>query len=73
MTFTVIDKRLVERNDLIFQEKYAKDSFRHMPDAADAYDTIEIEHAPICLFQKKQEGAQPDQPLDDLAAELAKG
>ncbi|MBN2108853.1 MAG: hypothetical protein JW832_15620 [Deltaproteobacteria bacterium] len=53
MTFTPIDKRLVERNDLAFQEKYLKDSARHTPDAADKFETSEIEHTPICLYQKK--------------------
>lgn len=53
MTFITIDKRLVERNDLAFQDKYRKDSARHTPDAADKYETSEIEHNPICLYQKK--------------------
>jgi hypothetical protein len=53
MAFTTIDKRLVERNDLAFQEKYLKDSARHTPDAADKFETSEIEHTPICLYQKK--------------------
>jgi hypothetical protein len=53
MTFTPLDKRLVERNDLAYQEKYLKDSARHTPDAADKYETCEIEHTPICLYQKK--------------------
>jgi hypothetical protein len=54
MTFTSIDKRLVERKDLAFQEKYLKDSYRHTPDAADKYETSEIEHNPICLYQKQK-------------------
>jgi len=62
MAFTTIDKRLVERNDLAFQEKYLKDSARHTPDAADKFETSEIEHNPICLYQKKTGLA--GQPID---------
>ncbi len=65
MTFTTIDKRLVERKDLAFQEKYLKDSARHTPDAADKYETTEIEHNPICLYQKKMGLAE--QSLDAAA------
>ena len=58
MTFTEIDKRLVERKDQAFQEKYLKDSYRHTPDAADQFETIEVEHTPICLCQKKKGAAK---------------
>jgi hypothetical protein len=71
MTFTTIDKRLVERKDQASQEKYLKDSYRHMADAADKYDTIEIEHTPICLYQKKPGAAK--QSLSNSAAEQAEG
>ena len=73
MTFTTIDKRLVERKDLAFQEKYLKDSYRHLTDAADKYDTIEIEHMPICLCQKKPGAAKPAQALTDFTAAQAEG
>ena len=73
MSFAIIDKRLVERKDLPYQEKYLKDSHRHLTDAADKYETIEIEHTPICLYQKKPGLAKPAQALTDGAAERAEG
>lgn len=73
MTFTTIDKRLVERKDLAFQEKYLKDSYRHLTDAADKYETIEIEHTPINLCQKKPGAAKPAQALADSSTEQAEG
>ena len=69
MTFTSMDKRLVERSDLAFQEKYLKDAARHTPDAADQLEATEIEHNPICLCQKKMAGAaQAKPPAADTAA-----
>ena len=69
MAFTRMDKRLVERSDLAFQEKYMKDSARHTPDAADQLEATEIEHNPICLYQKKMAvAAQAKSPAADTAA-----
>ena len=68
MTFTSIDKRLVERNDLAFQKKYTKDAVRHTTDAAYAYETIKIEHDPICLYKKKISAHQPVQAASDKTA-----
>jgi len=59
MTFTSIDKRLVERKDMAFQKKYAKDAARSTPDAADSCEIIKIEHDTICLYQKKINAQQP--------------
>lgn len=73
MTFEHIDKRFAQRKDLPSQEKYLKDCCRHLPDAADKFDTVEIEHESICLLQKKSGEAEqapaaedntPDQPED---------
>ena len=71
MTFTEIDKRLVERKDPAFQEKYLKDSHRHQPDSADKYETIEIEHTPIGLFLKKPLAAKQPLPAQAPADEQA--
>ena len=73
MAFTSIDKRLVNRKDQAFQEKHLKDVLRHTPDAADEYETVEIEHEPICLFQKKKAiaTAAPDSDSDTAAPEEA--
>ena len=69
MAFTRMDKRLVERSDLAFQEKYMKNSARHTPDAADQLEATEIEHNPISLYQKKMAGAaQAKSPAADTAA-----
>ena len=68
MTFTSIDKRLVERKDMAFQKKYVKDAVRHTPDAADEYETIKIEHDPICLYKKKTSAQQPVQAASDKTA-----
>jgi len=73
MTFAPIDKRLVERKDLAFQEKYSKDSYRHLTDAADKYETIEIEHNPICLCQKKLGAAKQAPALTGCPAAQAEG
>jgi hypothetical protein len=58
MTFTSMDKRLVERKDLAFQEKYMKDSARHTPDASDKFEAVEVEHNPIGLCQKNMGAAK---------------
>lgn len=73
MAFTTIDKRLVERQDLAFQEKYLKDSYRHLADAADNYETIEIEHEPICLIKKKKMEATTSPALTGSPAEKPEG
>ncbi len=73
MAFTTIDKRLVERKDLAFQEKYLKDSRRHLSDAADQYETLDIEHEPICLIDKKKAEAAKAQALTDCAEEQTEG
>ena len=73
MAFTRMDKRLVERSDLAFQEKYMKDSARHTPDAADQLEATEIEHNPICLYQKKMESAKPVPAASGKTAEQAAG
>ena len=68
MTFTSIDKRLVERKDMAFQKKYVKDAVRQTPDAADAYETIKIEHDSICLYKKKSIAQQSVQAASDKTA-----
>ena len=68
MTFTSIDKRLVERKDMAFQKKYVKDAMRHTPDAADEYETIKIEHDTICLYQKKISAPKPVQAASSKTA-----
>jgi|GEM_PF-3656501 len=73
MTFTSMDKRLVERKDLAFQEKYLKDSARHTPDASDKFETVEVEHNPIGLYQKKMESAKPVPAASGKTAEQAAG
>lgn len=73
MTFEHIDKRFAQRKDLPSQEKYFKDCCRHLADATDKFDTIKIEHEPICLLQNKSgqarqapaaEDSTPDHPED---------
>ena len=68
MTFTSIDKRLVERKDMAFQKKYVKDAMRHTPDAADSFETITIEHDNIRLYQKKLSAQQPAQAASEKTA-----
>ncbi len=46
------DKRLVDRMNVVEQEKYYKELSRIIPDAQDCYEEIEIDHDPICLLKK---------------------
>lgn len=59
------DKRLVERMDTTEQEKYYHEISKHIPDAGDKYEEIEIEHEPINLLAKLKDksGEKPEAPF----------
>lgn len=54
------DKRLVNRLDPLQQEKYLKETLKHLPDARGKFETVEITHEPIRLLQKKKLRQTPD-------------
>ena len=61
----VKDKRLVERMNIVEQEKYNKGALKQIPDATDKYEVIEIEHEPINLLKKLKDKTsdRPDDPF----------
>ena len=61
----MMDKRLVERMDINEQKRYFQEISKHVPDAADKYEEIEIEHEPINLLAKLNDrtGEKPEAPF----------
>lgn len=46
------DKRLVNRMDMVQQEKYLEKIDKVVPDASDKFEELEVTHEPIDLLNK---------------------
>jgi len=66
----VRDKRLVERWNTVEQEKYNKEMLKHIPDATEKYEEIEIEHETINLLKKLKDKIN-DKPEDPFSLETS--